>query len=98
VVARFDLPDQPSKVSRFWFVFEGDLSEVCRTHPGYEEDVVVTAEGRALAEWHLGRIEWLDAIRAERIRVTGPSRLVRALPGWNRRRVAGRTGPSVIVR
>ncbi len=39
----------------------------------------------ALAEWHLGRVEWGDALRADRIRVTGPTRLARMLPMWKRR-------------
>jgi len=85
VVARFDFPDQPKKVNQFWFIFDGAKSEICRTHPGFEEDIVVTAESMALAEWHLGHIEWVDALRTEKITVSGPPRLSRALPGWNRR-------------
>ena len=48
-------------------------------------ELYVQAEPAALAEWHLGRIEWADALRAERIRVLGPAPLARALPTWNRR-------------
>jgi hypothetical protein len=39
----------------------------------------------ALAEWHLGRVTWNHALLAGRIRVTGPNRLGRMLPTWNRR-------------
>ncbi len=85
VVVRFDLPDEPKKTGQAWIIFDGDNSEVCRSHPGFEEDLVVTAESKALAEWHLGRIEWTDAIRAGRIQVLGPPRLARALPNWNKR-------------
>jgi hypothetical protein len=39
----------------------------------------------ALAEWHLGRIEWAGALKTGRIRVIGPSRLGSMLPTWKRR-------------
>ena len=85
VVVRFDFPDQPKKANQLWILFDGDDSEVCRTDPGFHEDLVVQAESKALSEWHLGRIDWAHAIRSQRIQVTGPSRLARALPTWNRR-------------
>ena len=85
VVVRFDFPDQPTKTNQAWVIFDGDDSEVCRTHPGFDEDLVVETEAKALAEWHLGRTEWTSAVRAGRIRVSGPPRLARSLPTWNRR-------------
>jgi hypothetical protein len=57
---------------------------VCATPPGFEVDLFVEAEAKALIEWHLGRIRWVDALRADRIRVHGPSKLARTLPTWNR--------------
>ena len=57
---------------------------MCATPPGFEVDLFVEAEAKALIEWHLGRIRWVDALRADRIRVHGPSKLARALPTWNR--------------
>jgi DNA-binding HxlR family transcriptional regulator len=85
VVVRFEFPDQPLSSRWFWVVFDGERSEVCRKDPGFEVDLVVEAESIALAEWHLGRVEWNDALRADRIRVAGPRRLGRMLPTWNRR-------------
>jgi DNA-binding HxlR family transcriptional regulator len=85
VVVQFEFPDQPLSSRWFWLVFDGERSEVCRKDPGYEVDLVVEAESMALAEWHLGRVNWNDALRAGRIRVTGPGRLGRLLPTWNRR-------------
>jgi DNA-binding HxlR family transcriptional regulator len=87
VVARFDFSDLPGGAASLWFVFDGPRSEVCRKPPGFEEDLVVTAESVALAEWHLGRIEWSEALRTNRIQVQGLPRLARALPTWNRRSV-----------
>ncbi len=53
--------------------------------PRFDVDLEVEAESMALAEWHLGRVKWNDALRTDRIRVAGPSRLGRMLPRWNRR-------------
>ncbi|HEU4749649.1 MAG TPA: helix-turn-helix domain-containing protein [Acidimicrobiia bacterium] len=88
VVVQFDFPGMPKKGSRLWVIFDGVRSEVCQTYPGFEVDLFVEAEPRALAEWHLGRIEWLEALRAERIAVVGPPALARSLPTWNRRSAA----------
>ena len=91
VVAEFRFPDLPKKGGTLWLLFDGERSEVCQKHPGFEIDVYVEARSRALAEWHLGRIEWSDGLRDGTIVVTGPSGLAKALPTWNRRSAAART-------
>jgi DNA-binding HxlR family transcriptional regulator len=83
VVVRFEFPGQPRTSSQLWFIFDGDRSEICRTNPGFQEDLVVTAQARALTEWHLGRVGWTSALRSGHIRVTGSRSLARALPTWN---------------
>lgn len=85
VVARFDFLDQPPKQRRMWVLFNQDDAEVCLIDPGIAEDLVITAESTALAQWHLGHLEWARAVRSTRIRVEGPRDLARALPTWNRR-------------
>jgi hypothetical protein len=85
VVVRFEFPDQPLSRRWFWIVFDGERSEVCRKDPGFDVDLVVEAESMALAEWHLGRVTWQDALRAGRIRVIGPRRLGQLVPTWKRR-------------
>jgi DNA-binding HxlR family transcriptional regulator len=83
VVVQFDFRELPKKKARAWMIFYGEHSEVCATYPGFDVDLYVEAEARALIEWHLGRIKWADALRADRIRVHGPSKLARSLPTWN---------------
>lgn len=68
-----------------WVIFDREHPEVCRDHPGYPEDLIIKGESVALAEWHLGRIEWADAVRSGRITVEGPPALKRAMPTWNKR-------------
>lgn len=87
VVVRFEFPGQPSPRTRLWLLVEHHDAELCHTAPGFEEDlVVVVHDPQAFARWHLGEIEWRDALRAGHVRVTGPRHLARALPTWNRRR------------
>jgi DNA-binding HxlR family transcriptional regulator len=78
VVVRFDFTDQPPKTSPMWVIFD-------RHHPGYEEDLIVKAESVALAEWHLGRVEWARVVADGRVTITGMPRLAKALPTWNQR-------------
>lgn len=85
VVARFDFPDRPKKAAQLWVIFGPAHAEVCRTYPGFDEDIVITAESSALAEWHLGRIEWSEATASGRIVAAGPSKLTRSIHTWNRR-------------
>lgn len=85
VVIRFEFADQPKPRRRLWLVVDGEASEVCRRYPGFDEDLVVRAESKALAEWHLGNIEWAEALSSRRIQVDGSPRLARMLPTWNRR-------------
>jgi DNA-binding HxlR family transcriptional regulator len=85
VVTYFRFPGLPRKGGELWVLFDGERSEMCRKDPGFEVELFVEAEPAALAEWHLGRIEWVDALRADRIRVQGRAPLARALPTWNRR-------------
>jgi DNA-binding HxlR family transcriptional regulator len=83
VVVQFDFRGLPKRLARHWMIFDGERTEVCATYPGFEVDLFVEAEPRALIEWNLGRITWADALRADRIRVLGPPKLARALPTWN---------------
>jgi hypothetical protein len=36
------------------------------------------------ARWHMGLVEWTDALRSAAIEVQGAAALARALPTWNR--------------
>jgi DNA-binding HxlR family transcriptional regulator len=85
VVVRFDFTDQPLEVRRLWMLVEHGDAEVCKHHPGFEEDLIVETDGKTFAHWHLKHLEWADALRSGRIRVTGSRALSRALPSWNRR-------------
>jgi DNA-binding HxlR family transcriptional regulator len=79
VVVQFVYPDVQR---RYWLVIAPDDVSVCITDPGFDIDVVVTADASTMYEAWLGRIDLRDAIAAETIRVDGPPQLVSSFPGW----------------
>ena len=84
VLVRFDYPTLSGPGSRSWLLIEKGEAEICETYPGGEEHVFVTVHDPvAFARWHLGQLEWSDALRSGAIEVTGPRALVRALPTWS---------------
>jgi DNA-binding HxlR family transcriptional regulator len=83
IVVRFDFVQRPKKT--LWVLFENPVAEVCQKHPGFDEDLVVTADPETFIQWHLGWHSWSHAIRDGAIKVEGPRHLARALPTWNLR-------------
>lgn len=86
VVVRFVFPDEPTTHRRFWLLVERGDAELCYEPPG-EHDVEVVARSEAFTHWHVGKIEWGQALRSKAIRVSGPRGLARAVPTWNERAV-----------
>jgi DNA-binding HxlR family transcriptional regulator len=84
VVIRFDFTGRPRR-ERYWLLIERGETEICKTYQGLDEDLFVTAEAGAFVLWHAGRVAWAEAVRDGRIRLEGPSSLVRAFPTWNAR-------------
>lgn len=86
VLVRFEFTDRPADQRRYWLLVENRDAEVCYRNPGFEEDLRVdVSDSTTFANWHLGRVEWGQALRSRAVRVTGPRRLARSLPTWNRR-------------
>ncbi|MGH8945761.1 MAG: FAD-binding protein [Acidimicrobiia bacterium] len=85
VLVRFEFPeDQPAHRRRLWLLVQDRTGEICHRDPGFEEDLVVTiADPDIFARWHLGLVEWQEALGGDHIRVSGRRDLVRALPTWN---------------
>ena len=85
VVVRFELSDRPPGERAIWLVVRPTDAEVCTKPPGYDDDLMVQTTTMTLARWHTKKIEWAEALRSGRIRVTGPRALARMLPTWNLR-------------
>jgi DNA-binding HxlR family transcriptional regulator len=84
VVIRFDFTGL-RRPERYWLLIELGDTEICKTYPGLDEDLFITAEAEAFVRWHAGHLSWAEATRDGRIRLHGPSWLVRAFPTWNSR-------------
>jgi DNA-binding HxlR family transcriptional regulator len=70
---------------RYWLLIELGDTEICKTHPGFDEDLYITADAEAFVKWHAGQLSWAQATREDRIQVDGSPPLVRAFPTWNAR-------------
>ena len=92
VVIRFDFIGRPRR-ERYWLIIELGDTEICKTYPGLDEDLYITADAEAFVKWHAGQLTWTQATRGDRIRLDGPSSLVRAFPTWNARSMFARIKP-----
>src|SRR4029453_16832097 len=84
VVIRFDFTGRPRR-ERYWLLIELGDTEICKTYPGLDEDLYITAEAEAFVKWHAGQLPWAQATRDGRIQLDGLPSLVRAFPTWNAR-------------
>jgi DNA-binding HxlR family transcriptional regulator len=96
VVIRFDFTGRPSH-ERYWLLIERGETEICKTNPGLDEDLYITAQAEAFVKWHAGQVSWAVAVRDRRIQLSGPSWLVRAFPTWNARSMFAHIKPASIA-
>ncbi len=80
VVIRFDFRDRPRE--RFWLLLQRSRPEVCITHPGSDDDLVVYTDVATLVDIQRGRLRLTDAIAQKAFTLVGDPILVRALPRW----------------
>ena len=79
---------------RYWLLLEHGEAEICKTYPGLDEDLYITADAEAFVKWHAGQFSWAEATRDSRIQLDGPSWLVRAFPTWNARSMFAHITPT----
>jgi DNA-binding HxlR family transcriptional regulator len=82
LVVFFRFRDAEEGKRAWWLVAEEANADLCFSDPGFGVDLQVDAEARALAEVWVGKQELGAAMRAKRVRLTGPEHLVRSLPDW----------------
>ncbi len=80
IVVQFDVRGQ--RTGSYWLVMEPTEVSVCLQHPGFDVDLLVTADIAALYRVLLGRITLAEALRDGLVELDGPTHLVRAFPGW----------------
>jgi len=84
VIIRFEFTGRGRR-ERYWLLIELGDTEICKTSPGLDEDLCITAEAEAFVKWHAGQLTWAQATRENRIKLDGSLSLVRAFPTWNAR-------------
>ena len=80
----------------YWLVLERPEASICWTDPGFDVDLLVTADSVAVHQVHMGHLELARALRNGLIELDGPAELRRAFPSWLALSVfasRGRTAP-----
>ena len=80
VVVRFDLSGMHTR--SYWLVLKRDDVSVCYSDPGFDVDLLATADSLMLHRVWIGHRTFPDALRSGDLRLSGPRDLVRAFPGW----------------
>jgi DNA-binding HxlR family transcriptional regulator len=80
VVVRFDLTGTCQR--SYWLLLERPEPSMCVTDPGFEVDLLVTADTVALHRVWVGDADLATALRKGLIVIDGPAALRRAFPEW----------------
>jgi DNA-binding HxlR family transcriptional regulator len=80
VVVQFNFHGKRGKT--LWLVLEPVDVSVCRDDPGFDVDLLVTADIAAFYLVWQGRISLSEAMDQGLVQVDGPPALIRAFPGW----------------
>jgi DNA-binding HxlR family transcriptional regulator len=68
--------------SSYWLVLKPDDVSLCLTNPGFEVNVLVTADLSAFFQVWAKRISYYEALRQDKISIEGAPGLIRAFPDW----------------
>jgi len=85
VVLRFDfraLPAHYKGMRTWWLIVQRPDVDLCLKDPGFDVDIVVSAEAAAMARIWMGHLEFAQAVRSGAVRLEGSRPMVQALPGW----------------
>jgi hypothetical protein len=80
VVIQFDFHHH--KTETYWLLLTPDDVSVCLTYPGFEPNVLVTAELSIFFQLWLGRISYREAVNDYGLRVDAIPKLAQAFPSW----------------
>jgi DNA-binding HxlR family transcriptional regulator len=80
IVVEFDF--RSARPCTYWLLLEPGAVSVCLKHPGFEIDVLVTAELAAFYQVWLGRVTFAEAVRARQVELDAVPALIRAFPRW----------------
>jgi hypothetical protein len=71
-----------AEICTYWLMLKPDDVTICMTDPGYEINLLITADLATFFKLWLGRIEYDEALRNCDVTVEGIPKLVRDFPNW----------------
>ena len=80
VVVRFDFTG--AKYEKFWLLLNKEDVSICMTNPGFDIDLLVTADLSMFFQIWLGRISFAEALQDGHVEIDGIPALAEALPTW----------------
>lgn len=80
VVVRFDFTG--AKYETFWLLLNKEDVSICLTNPGFDIDLLVTADLSTFLQIWLGRISFAETLQDGRVEIDGIPALAEALPNW----------------
>ena len=80
VVIQFDFRGAPQR--SYWLLIDHSDVSICLKDPGFEVDVILTADIATFYQVWLGRLPLIEAIRKSHVLLDGTPADIRALPKW----------------
>ena len=80
VVVQFDF--HGARTGSYWLLLEPSDVSICLQHPGFDIDLLVTADIAALYRVWMGSKTFPESVRDRTVEVDGVTSLVRAFPTW----------------
>jgi DNA-binding HxlR family transcriptional regulator len=80
VVVQFDFRGAVN--DSYWLVLTKEDVSVCLTHPGFDLDVLVTADLAAFYQIWLGRMDFSAALREHLVKIEAIPTLAHSFPAW----------------
>lgn len=81
-VIEFDFGAREKKKRMWWLVVTDGEVDLCLVYPGYDADLTVTTDLRAMTDVWLRRMSVNDALRGGLIHLEGRRDLARSFPKW----------------
>jgi len=80
VVVQFDF--HGARTGSYWLLLEPSDVSVCLQNPGFDIDLLVTADIATFYQVWLGRLSFAESVRHKKVRLDGVPALMRAFPTW----------------
>lgn len=82
-VVQVKFPDAAARDRQWWLVVTPDACvDLCKIDPGFDVDLYVNAELRAMTAIWMGVLPFAEALREERVLLTGDRAIAEAFPSW----------------